>query len=122
MALSPSVEQGVIAFMKATPLMPVVVLDGINAEMCSLLRDASEADVETLYEHLRSDAALERILTKTGNAFLSCADFQKAISVPDARPAYHDYMRDWVLDEMKEYLPALAVKLPSALPKGMTRF
>lgn len=122
MALSPSVEQGVIAFMKATPIMPVVVLDGINAEMCSLLRDVSESDVESLYEHLRSDATLERILTKTSTAFADCADFKEAVSVEDARPAYNDYMRVWVLAEMEEYFPALAAKLPAVLPKGMTRF
>jgi hypothetical protein len=122
MPLSSAVEKGVIAFMKATSIAPVVVVDGINAEMCSLLRNDPEVDVEPLYEHLRSDAALERILTKTSNAFRDSADFKKAVSVPDARPAYTEYVRECVLAEMKDHFPALAAKLPAVLPTGMSRF
>jgi len=119
--MPPEAQKQLDHFIRMTNLIPAIVLDGVNEELCQLLRGApqvTEDEVEHLYEYLRSDDTLCVIEMKTGEAFFVNAGFKRDMDTQDPRPAYYGYMRQWATAEVKERFPALHAKIPPTFCAG----
>lgn len=113
MPLTLQEAQALDQFIKQTVLLPRLIIDNASEVACQYLKD--DPLLEHVYEKLRSDVVARRIEEKTANAYLNDKKFKKAVLVKDARPAYNQYVRQWVGVIIKESYPAQFEKLPADL-------
>jgi hypothetical protein len=104
------------AFVESTNLVPVVVLDGVVAELCAFFK--ADAQTEELYNQMRSEAVVNYIAGRSALCWQNNSHFRVLMQEDDPRPTYHAFVRHWVAGILKERFSGLYSRLPSDFSTG----